>query len=143
MKVSVIIPTYNRSDILMRNLRAFENQTLGAHDFEILIVSDGSTDDTVQKVKNFARNSKLNIRFLDLPHIGLCAVRNTGIREAKGDIIILMNDDTIPAHPDFLAQHLASVTPETACIGFIEWHPELQKTDVMDCQIWRIMIIGL
>lgn len=132
MKISVIIPTYNRSEILMKSLRAFEQQTLASGDFEILVVSDGSTDDTSQKVKEFARNSRLNIRFLDLPHIGLPAVRNAGIKKAKGEIIVFMNDDTMPAHPDFLSQHLAYVTPETACIGFVEWHPELQKTEVMD-----------
>ncbi len=132
MKVSVIIPTCNRSEILVKSLREFEKQSLSFDDFEILVVSDGSTDDTAQKVKEFSHNSELNIRFLDLPHIGLPAVRNAGIRDAEGDVIVFMNDDTMPAHPDFLSMHLAKVTPETACIGFVDWHPELERTEVMD-----------
>ena len=132
MKLSVIIPTYNRCEILLKSLRAFEAQTLSPGDFEIIIASDGSTDDSAQKVKEFSGSSRLNIKFLDLPHIGLPAVRNAGIKQAKGEVIVFMNDDTMPAHPDFLVKHLEHVTPETACIGFVEWHPELEKTEVMD-----------
>lgn len=116
----------------MKSLRAFEQQSLKADDFEIIIGSDGSTDDTAQKVKEFSHASRLDVKFLDLPHIGLSAVRNSCIREAKGEVLLFMNDDTMPAHPDFLSRHYSRVTPETACVGLVEWHPELSKTEVMD-----------
>lgn len=132
MKLSVVIPTYNRSEILTKSLRAFEQQSLKADDFEIIIGSDGSTDDTAQKVKKFSHASRLNVKFLDLQHIGLSAVRNSCIREAKGEVLLFMNDDTMPAQPDFLSRHYSRVTPETACVGLVEWHPEFSKTEVMD-----------
>ncbi len=130
MKLSVIIPTYNRAEVLLKTLRSFENQTF--KDFELIVVSDGSTDHTADLVAEYIKKSNLAIRFFDMPHLGVSAARNFGIKKAKGEFILIINNDTMPAHSDFLDQHISYLSKDFACLGFIEWHPELKKTEVMD-----------
>jgi len=132
MKLSVIIPTYNRAEILLKTLRAFESQSLDRKDFEILILNDGSPDNTSQVVKDFASGSQLNIRLFDHDNQGVAKNRNRGIKEAKADIVLFMNDDMMPASSDVLEKHLHNVSKDVACLGRIDWHPELKRTEVME-----------
>jgi len=132
MKLSVIIPTYNRAETLLKTLRAFESQSLDRKDFEILILNDGSPDDTSQVVKDFASRSQLNIRLFDHDNQGVAKNRNMGIKEARADIVLFMNDDMMPASPDVLEKHLNNASKDVACLGRIDWHPELKRTAVME-----------
>ncbi len=100
--VSVVIPTYNRSAILGRCLEALGGQALDA-ELEVLVVDDGSTDETERTVAGF--DGRLPVRLLRQEHAGPAAARNLGIREASGELIVIINDDTIPDE-GFLAGHL-------------------------------------
>ena len=132
MKLSVIIPTYKRIDILMNVLTALENQTLDKKTFEVIVVNDGSPDNTAQGLRKFSRKSKLNLTCLNQSNRGLTKTRNRGIRKAKGEYILMLNDDMVPASNDFLEKHLEIVSENVSSLGFIDWHPDVPLTDIME-----------
>jgi len=81
-KVSVVIPTYNRAHLVGRAIRSVLNQTY--QDFEIIVVDDGSTDNTKEVVKSF---NDPRIRYIrHEKNRGGSAARNTGIRAARGKV---------------------------------------------------------
>lgn len=87
--VSVIIPTYNRSDLIKETINSVLNQT--HKNFELIIVDDGSTDNTKTVIESFKDN---RIKYILQKHIGLPATgRNNGINIAKGDYIALLDSD--------------------------------------------------
>ncbi len=89
MKVSVIIPTYNRAAVLGRSIRSVLDQTF--QDFELIIVDDASSDDTRDVVNNF---SIPNIRYVrHEKNMGPGQARNTGINLAKGEYIAFQDSD--------------------------------------------------
>lgn len=83
--VSVVIPTYNRAHLLGRAIQSVLNQTY--HDFEIIVVDDGSTDNTEKVVKSFNDPRIHYIRHDQ--NRGGSAARNTGIKMARGGIYSL------------------------------------------------------
>lgn len=90
-KVSVVIPTHNRSSLLRRAIQSVLDQTY--QDFEIIVVDDASTDDTEAVVKGFADERIRYVRHSE--NRGEAASRNTGIRLAKGEYIAGHDDDDV------------------------------------------------
>lgn len=86
-KVSVIIPTYNRAARISRAINSVLSQTF--NDYEIIIVDDGSTDDTAQVLKQF--NGK--IKYIFQENQGSAVARNRGIQEARGEYIAFLDSD--------------------------------------------------
>jgi glycosyltransferase involved in cell wall biosynthesis len=89
--VSIILPTYNRAHLLKRSIQSILNQTY--KNFELIIVNDGSTDNTREVVENFHDR-----RIYYVEHEkrrGANAARNTGIKLAKGEYIAFQDDDDI------------------------------------------------
>ncbi|MCC6457182.1 MAG: glycosyltransferase family 2 protein [Caldilineaceae bacterium] len=89
IKISVIIPTYNRSPLLRRAVSSVLSQTFA--DFELLIVDDHSSDDTAEAVAEFNDSRIHYIRHEE--NRGSSATRNTGIRHARGELISFLDDD--------------------------------------------------
>ncbi len=87
--VSIIIPTYNREHLLGRAIQSVLDQTY--QNFELIIVDDGSTDDTEKLVKSFNSEKIRYIRHGE--NKGPSAARNTGIQSAKGDYIAFQDSD--------------------------------------------------
>lgn len=92
---SVIVPTYNRADEIIELLNSLVNQTIDDNLFEIIIVDDGSTDNTEEVVNNIETKSSLNITFLKQDHKGPGEARNFGMREAKGEYFLFIDSDCI------------------------------------------------
>jgi len=91
-KVSVVIPTYNREDLLGRSALSVLNQTYG--DFELIIVDDGSTDQTRARVSEYQDS---RIKYLYKENGGVSSARNLGIEQAAGEYIgFLDSDDSWP-----------------------------------------------
>ena len=87
--VSVIIPTYNRKESLLRSVESVLNQTY--KNIEIIIVDDNSSDGTSEKVQEISDN---RVDYIKLErNSGACAARNTGIRNAHGDYIAFQDSD--------------------------------------------------
>ena len=90
MKISVIIPTYNEENVILDCLKSLEMQTLKG--FEVIVVDDGSTDDTMSLVSSFnAKNFKL--RTFSQEHRGPGMARNLGASKAKGKILMFVDSD--------------------------------------------------
>lgn len=110
-KISVVLCTYNRCAVLREALESLARQTMpDEQDWEILVIDNNSKDDTPQVVEEFARRTSGRFRYLFEPLQGLSRARNTGIRNAKGDVIAFTDDDVI-AEPDWLhrlTEHLST-----------------------------------
>ncbi|MFE4714640.1 glycosyltransferase family 2 protein [Paenibacillus sp. NPDC056722] len=118
MKISVVIPMYNSRETIISTLDSIKNQTAFKYILEILVINDGSTDDSLNLVERYAEeNSEMPIILRDKPNGGVSTARNLGMKEAKGDWIALLDSDddwlpkkieiqvnTIKKHPeiDFL-----------------------------------------
>jgi len=85
--VSVILPTYNRAGVLPRAIDSVFAQTY--KNIELIVVDDGSTDDTPRILSHYGNN----IKIISQKNKGVSAARNTGIRQARGDYIAFVDSD--------------------------------------------------
>lgn len=90
MKISVIIPVYNSSTYLRKCLDSVVNQTL--KDIEIIVINDGSTDDSKNIIEEYSCKYK-NIIFIDQKNKGIGKTRNIGIKKATGEYITFVDSD--------------------------------------------------
>ena len=89
-KISVVIPTHNRVDLLPRAIKSVLEQTY--KDIEIVVVSDGSTDGTDEYMKQYADNP--NVKYISYhPGRGGNYARNAGFDAAKGEFVAFLDDD--------------------------------------------------
>lgn len=102
---SVIIPTYNKGKRLHLVLQSLSKQNCGFDNFEVIIVNDGSTDNTSDVVRSFQYTTPLNVTYIYQSNKGRAAARNTGIKTAKGDIILFLDDDRL-VKESFISEHL-------------------------------------
>lgn len=92
MLASIIIPTYNRSDVIIRSLETWATQTLPASEFEVIAVDNNSTDNSAQLIQNFIAD-KPNFHYLLETGKGSTNARHAGARMAQSDILIFCDDD--------------------------------------------------
>ena len=127
---SVVIPTYNRLDMLQRVLDALDAQ-IDAPDFEVIVINDGSKDDTERVI-----SQRKGITFRTQPNSGPGRARNFGVSLAKGTFVVFIGDDTVP-EPRFLSEH-ARIHRESnddrlvACLGYTGWPRTERVTAFMD-----------
>ncbi|SHO51315.1 glycosyltransferase family 2 protein [Anaerocolumna xylanovorans] len=114
-KTSVIMPTYNRSEFLNLTLAGFTIQT--SKDFNIVIVDDGSIDDTKAVVDTY--QGKLDITYVHQENRGRSKSRNTGLKHTNANHIIFCDDDRIP-NKNFIAVHQANKSQNLAAMGMKE-----------------------
>lgn len=118
IQISAVICTLNRANYLRKAIQSLVNQTLDKNLYEILIVDNGSSDDTKRVVvEEFAHVP--NLRYLYEPIVGLNQARNTGWRNAKGEYVAYTDDDAI-ASPQWLHKILdafRTVQPKPGCVG--------------------------
>jgi GT2 family glycosyltransferase len=101
-KLSVVIPTYQRRDSLLRLLASLAGQTLPASAYEVIAVVDGSTDGTAEAARGLAVPYALSV--LEGSNRGRARACNAGVRAATGDVVVLLDDD-MEATPKCLAAH--------------------------------------
>src|SRR5262245_66529899 len=90
MTVSVVIPTYNRAGTVIDAVRSVLAQQF--EDFELIVVDDGSTDDTAARVASIPDE---RLRYVAGPHAGVSAARNLGVRRATGSVIAFLDSDDV------------------------------------------------
>ncbi len=95
VEFSIILPTYNRADVIRRAIDSVVGQTFT--DWELIVVDDGSTDDTATIVRSYPAS----VRYLGQPNGGCYVARNTGLRAATGRRIAFLDADD-----EWLAHHL-------------------------------------
>lgn len=93
-RVSVVIPTFNRCDLLAHALSSVVSQTTRPH--EIVVVDDGSTDATQEVLRDFAeQHPEIKMVLLRQQNLGPAAARNAGVKAASGELIAFLDDDDI------------------------------------------------
>jgi len=133
MQISIVIPTYNRCEALELVLRAYEAQEPRDLSFEIVVVNDGSVDDTAELLASW-RPRRYTLRFAHQEQSGPCEARNLALSMARGDVVLLIGDDIEPV-PDFLEQHWQGhrelADPGGAILGLTLWAPSIPTTATM------------
>ena len=111
-KVSVIIPAYNNGKYIEQAIESVFKQTFP--DYEVIVVDDGSTDDTRSKLENY----RLKIRYIYQENQGSAAARNTGISLAKGELVAFLDADDYWLMPEKLEEQVAYFDQQ-ASLGLI------------------------
>lgn len=134
MHLSVIIPTFNRAEVLRRLLNLLSVQTLPKSEFEVIVIDDGSQDDTPRLLAEFAESGQLQLRFESQKNAGQGPARNRGLELARGRLVLFLGDDMLPL-PSCLLEHVRfhvlHPEPAAACLGFVRWHPDLRPSRFM------------
>lgn len=122
--ISIVIPLYNKEKAVVGTLDSVLAQTY--MDYEVVIVNDGSTDNSKQVVEDYiksqiagtATNYKSQIRLVSQPNGGVCSARNRGIQEAKGEYIALLDADDL-WDKDYLMEQVRMIAdfPKAAMWG--------------------------
>lgn len=127
---TIVVPTFNRGQVLERCLGALLNQTADAGSFDIVVVDDASSDDTERRVAALLERAS-NLRYLRHDtNKGRSATRNTGIRAATGQVVILLDDDIV-VDPDYVRAHLRihdeAGDAHVAVVGNLSFPPEILR----------------
>ena len=110
-KVSLIVPAYNEGDVIQAKIRDTARLNYPAERLELLIASDGSTDDTVEKAR--ALSDEERVRVLAFPkHRGKISILNDAVREASGEIVIL-SDASAVIHPESIRHIVCNFADST------------------------------
>lgn len=113
--VSIVIPVHNAESYIAKTIRSILTQTIS--NYEVLLVDDASTDDSLEKIKRI-RDERLKILKTHLEHAaGAAAARNRGIEEAKGRYLAFLDADDL-WHPKKLEKTLAYMKKKNAAFVF-------------------------
>lgn len=111
--ISIVLPTYNRLSQLQKVLAGLAAQSYSPAAFEVVIISDGSTDGTNAFLHSYA--GPLQVHPFVQTNGGAAAARNYGLQMAQGDLIIFLDDDVVP-EPQLVAEHVATHQQQSAVV---------------------------
>jgi len=131
LKVSVIIPTYNGSNTILRAVHSVLNQTYS--NFELIIVDDCSKDNTFEVIKSIKDERVKVLRHKN--NRGGSAARNTGIKKAKGEYIAFLDDDD-----EWVKEKLASQIEYLESKDHLQWKAVLCSHMILSGDKWREVI---
>jgi glycosyltransferase involved in cell wall biosynthesis len=129
MNVTVVIPTYNRADRLLQTLSALNRQSY--KQFTVLVIDDGSSDDTSEKVKGIQKALDFHITYIKQANGGASSAINNAIKNVKDGLIILLDDDII-AFQDTIMKHVSfhQNTSDAILSGAAEIDHRIIKKDI-------------
>lgn len=130
-KISVVLATYNRADTLRRTLEHLAKQDLSPQDYEVIVVDDGSTDQTGQVVRQAQGHAAHDLRYLRHGNRGPGYTQNRGLRDARAPIALFIADDiflTPGALRAHLRAHELNPEPGIAVLGKVLQSPELTQS---------------
>lgn len=119
MRVSFVVPTFRRPDALRSTLNALLRLDYPPGEYEVVVVDDGSGDDTASLVRSLAEADS-RIRYHGQANSGVATARNNGARAATGELLIFLDDDMLVA-PDHIAAHLAVRERHGDCLVNGHW----------------------
>lgn len=129
-RLTVVIPTYRRSDLLGRCLDSLAAQDARGS-FDVVVVDDASGDETTRMLE--ARSAAFpELTWTSLPaNRGQAAARNKGVELARAPVVLFVDDDIV-ASPSLVSTHLRLLDeaddPTLGVVGLVEWHPDLPVT---------------
>jgi glycosyltransferase involved in cell wall biosynthesis len=132
-RISVLIATHDRPELLRACLASFAEQTLERSAFEVVLIDDGSRDPVVPALVDEMAD-RMQIVGLRIRHAGRAAAKNLAVMLARAPVVLFFDDDDRAA-ADYLERHLAGhdARPEeaVAVLGHTDWAPELSRTPLM------------
>ena len=119
VKISVIIPVFNREKYIARCLRSLLNQSIEKKDFELIVINDGSNDKTKQILDFFRDTFQQKIKIIEnKKNIGLPASLNIGIKASKGKYVVRVDsDDYVNRHFLLILYSMIDLNPEYSAIA--------------------------
>ena len=130
--LSAILCTFNRAELLSRTLESILGQTLDQSNFELIVIDDGSTDETRKVVESFER--RLPLRYAYQANAGLASARNHGIYRSQAPILLFLDDDDL-CSPNLFEEHLKTHVqyPDNhfAVLGYVALDPNLAEKPVL------------
>ncbi len=132
-RISVLIATYERPELLRECLAGFADQTLDASEYEVVVVDDGSEHGDLDAVlAEFS--DRMAVTGQRIAHAGRSAAKNAAVMLARAPVVLFFDDDDRCAR-DYLERHLAAHARKpaegVAVLGHTEWAPELEPTPLM------------
>lgn len=115
MLLSIIIPVYNVEEFVEKCIRSCEAQNIPKDEYEVIVVNDGATDNSLQMVEEVARDYE-NITIINQSNAGLSAARNTGMAHAHGEYYMFVDSD------DWIAEN---------CLGKVIGKLKVEKPDCL------------
>ncbi len=115
MIVSVVVPTFNRRETVLRSVATLLRQDFPSTEYEIIVVVDGSTDGTVAALKSL--KTPCHFRVIEQENRGLAGARNSGYRAAEADLVLFLDDDML-CDPGLVAAHVAAHNQSDRIVGF-------------------------
>jgi len=130
--LSAILCTFNRAELLAQTLESILGQTLDRSNFELIVIDDGSIDDTRKVVESFER--RLPLRYAYQANAGLASARNHGIYRSQAPLLLFLDDDDV-CSPNLFEEHLKTHVqyPDNyfAVLGYIALDPNLWQKPVL------------
>lgn len=125
LRVSVVIPAFNRCAVTGLCLEALGSQDLPPEEYEVIVVDDASSDDTPEVVRSFQERSKCCVTYIrHAVNKGHAATRSDGVLQARADIVVELDNDNIAA-PGMLRAHLlcheAAEPEHIAAVGHVRY----------------------
>lgn len=132
MEISVVVPTFNRREMVKRTVESLFAQKFSASQFEIIVVVDGSVDGTADALR--AMKAPCRFSILEQENGGLAAARNSGARVAEGDLLLFLDDDMLCV-PELVEAHAEAHRDAAWTVGFgcIFLSPESPPSLAAEC----------
>jgi peptidoglycan/xylan/chitin deacetylase (PgdA/CDA1 family)/glycosyltransferase involved in cell wall biosynthesis len=119
--LSVVVPTFQRCDVVVESVRALAQQDY-AGAFEVIVVVDGSADGSANALREL--DTPFPLKVVEQPNQGPAATRNRGAAEARGTLLLFLDDD-MEAHPSLLSEHERSHREGAdVVVGHLPLHPD-------------------
>jgi Glycosyl transferase family 2 len=141
--LSAILCTFNRAELLSQTLESVLGQTLDRSDFELIIIDDGSTDDTKKVIESF--EPRLPLRYAFQANAGLASARNHGIYRSQASLLLFLDDDDL-CSPKLFEEHLKThvqypdnhfaVLGHVALDANLSWKPLLHYVTEVGCYLF-------
>ncbi|MGH2923405.1 MAG: glycosyltransferase family 2 protein [Solirubrobacterales bacterium] len=136
MKLSVVIPTRDRREELLRTLAALRGQRDPGGGFEVVVVDNGSSDASLEAALELGAGGAMRLRAISEPRPGPAAARNAGVAAASGEVILFLGDDMEPADPSLVDAHArlhrGAGDPRYGVLGHVAWSGRQEVTALMD-----------
>src|ERR1700675_4974752 len=130
-ELSVVMPSYNRAETIRETLRHLAEQELDPATYEVIVVVDGSTDNTRAVLDEWVSRAPYRLRCLYQGNHGPGYAQNRGLEVAQAPIVLVMADDIFMAPQALkvhLAMHRAHPEQEVAVLGRVEQSPTLDQS---------------
>jgi len=110
--ISVVVSCYNKREIIGECIRSILNQNY--ENYELIVVDDGSTDGSIEAIKKF---NSIQMKVIQIRHKGVSAAKNTGIKHARGSIVLFIDGDCILDKEGLRELSKSFSSPEIGCVG--------------------------